>query len=112
MRTFSTPGDTIVVTASRTAAMDAGMLVGAGIFGITQQPATNGQPVPLRRTGVFIGVPKATGQAWTLGALIYWDNTNFVFTTTASGNSLRGSVMAAAASGDTVGSVLLDGVAR
>jgi predicted RecA/RadA family phage recombinase len=112
MRTFSIPGDTVVVTASRTAAMDTGMLVGTGIFGITQQPATSGSPVALRRTGVFVGVPKATGQAWTLGNLIYWDNTNFVFTTTASGNTLRGSIAAAAASGDTVGSVLLDGAAR
>jgi predicted RecA/RadA family phage recombinase len=112
MRTFVAPGDTVTVTASRTAAMDQGMLVGTGIFGITQQPATSGQPVALRRTGLFVGVPKATGQAWTLGNIVYWDNTNFVFTTTASGNTLRGSIAAAAASGDTVGSVLLDGAAR
>lgn len=112
MRTYLAPADTVVVTASRTAAMDAGMLVGAGIFGITQQPATNAQPVTLRRIGLFNGVAKATGQTWAQGALIYWDNTNFVFTTTASGNTLRGAVAAAAASGDTVGSVILDGVAR
>jgi predicted RecA/RadA family phage recombinase len=111
MRTFSQQGDTLTVIASRTAAMDTGMLVGQ-LFGITKAAATNAQPVEIQRTGVFVGVPKATGQAWTQGALLYWDNTNFVFTTTSSGNTLRGFAVAAAASGDTTGTVVLDGAAR
>ena len=48
-------------------------------------------------------VPKATGQAWALGNLIYWDSTNSNFTTTATGNDLAGIVAEAAASGDTEG---------
>lgn len=111
MRTFASPGNVVTVTANRTTGQDQGMLVG-GIFGITGQPATNGQPVPLRRIGVFTGVPKQTGQAWTQGQLIYWDNTNFVFTNVAAGNTLRGTAAAAAISVATVGNVILDGAAR
>ena len=61
--------------------------------------------------GVF-ELAKATGQAWTEGAKLYWDNTNSRFTTTASGNTLAGVAVAAAASGDAIGTVRLDGVAR
>lgn len=111
MRSFVQQGDTITVTASRTAAMDTGMLVGQ-LFGITKAAATNAQPVEIARTGVFGPVPKATGQVWAQGVLIYWDNTNFNFTTTSAGNRLVGVTAAAALSGDTVGTVLLDGAAR
>lgn len=57
--------------------------------------------------GVF-KVAKATGQAWTQGALVYWDDTNKNFTTTASGNTLAGFIWEPAASGDTVGYVKLN----
>jgi predicted RecA/RadA family phage recombinase len=48
------------------------------------------------------GAAKATGEAWTPGGNIYWDNTNSRFTTTASGNTLCGKAVEAAAAGDTV----------
>lgn len=56
-------------------------------------------------------LPKATGEAWTEGALLYWDNTNGEFTTTATANARAGVAAAAAASADTTGSVRLDGIA-
>lgn len=49
----------------------------------------------------------ATGQAWTLGALLYWDDTNKVFTTTATSNTKAGVAIAAKGSSDAVGSVKL-----
>lgn len=64
-----------------------------------------------KTTGVY-DLPKATGQAWTEGALLYWDNTNHRFTTTATGNLLAACAAAAAASGDTEGRVRLNGVVR
>ncbi len=111
MRTFSQVGDSVTVVASRTAAMDTGMLVGQ-LFGFTKQAATNGTPCEICRTGVFVGVPKASGQVWAQGVLIYWDNTAFNFTTTSAGNRLVGVTAVSALSGDTIGSVILDGAAR
>ncbi len=57
-------------------------------------------------------LPKATGQAWTEGAKLYWDNGAHKVTTTSGGNTLIGCADAVAASGDTTGHVLLDGVVR
>lgn len=57
-----------------------------------------------------VKVPKVTSQAWaTVGAKVYWDDTNKNVTTTSSGNSLIGAVAEAAGSADTVGYVLLNG---
>lgn len=61
--------------------------------------------------GVFT-LPKATGQTWDEGELLYWDNSAKKFTTTSSANRLAGWAVAAAASGDTTGSVYLDGAGR
>ena len=49
--------------------------------------------------------PKATGEAWTMGQKLYWDNTAKKFTTTATSNTLCGYAAAPAASADTTGSV-------
>ncbi len=50
---------------------------------------------------------KTTGEAWTAQAALYWNNTTKKFTTTASGNTLRGCAAVAAVSGDTSGEVLI-----
>lgn len=55
--------------------------------------------------GVFT-VAKASG-AVTIGAKVYWDNTNKNVTTTASGNTAMGFAYAAAADADTTIDVLL-----
>lgn len=58
------------------------------------------------------GVAKATGQAWSVGALLYWDNTAKNLTTTVGSNTKAGYCLEAALSGDTVsGKVLLDAFA-
>ena len=63
--------------------------------------------------GVF-EVTKVGSQAWTEGALVYWDDANTRFTTSAAGGRLAGWATEAVASGagDTTGHVYLDGVAR
>ena len=60
--------------------------------------------------GVF-EVAKATGVI-AAGAKVYWNATNSNLTTTASGNTLVGVAVEAAASGDATVKVRLDGVAR
>lgn len=68
-------------------------------------------PFSGKTTGVFT-LPKATGEAWTEGAKLYWDNSAKKLTTTSSGNTLVGVAAAAAGSADTTGDARLDGVAR
>ena len=50
-------------------------------------------------TGVF-EFPAATGTAVKVGEKVYWDSTNSVITTTASGNTLAGYAISAKASAD------------
>jgi predicted RecA/RadA family phage recombinase len=108
MRSYLNSGDALTTTANRTAAADAGMLIGR-IFGFVKEGCTNGGTVVLQRVGLFQNVAKASGEAWTLGAQLFWDNTNFRFTTTSGGNTAVGACAgAAAASGATVGTVLLN----
>ena len=52
-------------------------------------------------------LPKTTGTAWTAGAILYWDATNSLCTTSASGNQIIGHAAAAATSGAAEGLVLL-----
>jgi predicted RecA/RadA family phage recombinase len=67
--------------------------------------------VQIARRGVFTHA-KTSAQAWTQGAKIYWDDSNKVFTTTASGNTLVGAAVLAAANPSATGTVLLDGALR
>lgn len=109
MKNYVQPGDVISVAAPYDVASGAGALVGT-LFGVAQAAAANGAAVELVTRGVF-DLAKAGSQAWTVGAAIYWDNTNKVCTTTSSGNTLIGKAVAAVANGagDTIGRVRLDG---
>lgn len=66
-----------------------------------------------RIRGVF-SVTKVGSQAWTEGAIVFWDNGNSRFTTSGAGNLQAGFAVEAVGSGAsaTTGIVMLDGVAR
>ena len=81
------------------------VLIGT-IGGIAKTAIANGKVGAVHVTGIF-NVAKATG-AITQGAKLYWDNTNKVLTTTASGNTIVGVAAAAAASGDATVAILLN----
>lgn len=55
---------------------------------------------------------KTTGEAWTEGLKLYWNDSSKKVTSTSGGNTLIGVADAAAGSSDTTGDVYLDGVAR
>lgn len=76
------------------------------MVGVACVSAAVGESFSLALEGVF-ELPKATGQAWSLGAKLYWDDTAKNFTTTSSGNTAAGNVAKAALSGDTTGQVRL-----
>lgn len=110
MKNYKQDGNAITLPAPYTVASGAGVLVGK-IFGIAAVSAAETEPVTINRGGV-VEHAKTAAQAWTLGALIYWDDTNKVFTTTATGNTLVGAAAAAAANPSNTGKVLLDGAIR
>ncbi|WP_353472329.1 DUF2190 family protein [Salipiger sp. H15] len=110
MKNFIQPGANLTVAAPYDVSAGAGLLVGA-LFGIAQDAAASGGDVVMVRGGVF-EVAKTSAQAWTIGAKIYWDDTNKLFTTTATSNTLCGVALAAAANPSETGTVLLDGAIR
>ena len=110
MKNFIQPGNTVTVLAPADVASGDGVLVG-GIFGVAAFDAASGAEVEITRTGVF-SMAKTSAQAWTAGAKVYWDATNKVLTTTASGNTLVGCALEAAANPSDTGVALLDGAAR
>lgn len=106
MKNFIQPGDVISVPAPATVSSGDGVLVGL-LFGVATTDAGSGDDVQIKTTGVF-QLPKATGQAWTVGALVYWDDGNSRCTTT-DNNVPVGVVVEAAGSSATVGIVRLTG---
>ena len=108
MKTYVQPGNTITPTAPYAVASGDGLLVGS-IFGVASGTAALGETVEAALTGVF-DVTKIGSQAWTVGAKVYWDDTNKRCTTVATDNSLIGVAIEAVASGagDTIGRVRLN----
>lgn len=106
MKNFVMEGRTITLVAPYNVTSGQGLQVGS-IVGIAAADALSGADVETVLEGVFT-VTKATGAAWTQGALIYWDNTAKNFTTTVSTNKLAGVATLAALSGDTVGNVRMN----
>lgn len=113
MNNFVQKGDTMNFTAP------GGGVVSGGVYKIGQllvvacHDADATDTFQGQVTGVF-SVTKVGSQAWTEGAVVYWDNGNTRFTTTASGNLQAGCAVEAvgAGAGETTGIVRLNGVAR
>ena len=105
MKNFVQPGEAITVPAP--AAVKSGDLVIVGsLFGVAETDADSGADVALNTSGVFT-LGKVSAQAWTVGARIYWDGTAGNATTTASGNTLIGHAISAAANPSATGNVRL-----
>ena len=106
---FVQPGEEIPLAAPYDRLSGQGALVGA-IFGVAMIDVLNTVTANFMIEGVHT-LAKATGQTWTQGALIYWDNTAKNCTTTSTSNTRIGCAMSAQASGDTTGAVRLNGIA-
>lgn len=84
----------------------AGVLIGA-LFGVASTSAAQGEEFELLTEGVF-ELPKVSAQAWTFGALLYWDTTTKLVTNVSIGNTKIGCAAADAANPTDVGRVLLN----
>lgn len=93
MRTYVKEGDTIAMTAPRAVVSGDGMLVGL-LFGVATGAAASGAVVEAVVEGV-VDLPKATGVAINEGVRVFWDNTAFNVTATATGNLCIGSAVGA-----------------
>lgn len=109
MINYTGHGDILTVAAPYDLASGEFALVGAAIFGSAVKAALSGTPVALVRKGNFTGAPKATGAAWAVGDVLYWDATAKKFTKSSSGNTVVGVALAAALSGDAIGDVNIGG---
>jgi predicted RecA/RadA family phage recombinase len=109
MKNCVQPGNTLTLTAPYAVTSGDGLLVGA-IFGVAAGDAASGATVEAALTGVF-DLTKIGSQAWTVGAKVYWDDTNKRCTTVATDNTLIGVAVEAVAggAGDTIGRVRLNG---
>lgn len=110
MKNWIQPGENLTIPAPADTKGGDGVLFGA-IFGVAQGDTKANDPLVLVRRGVFT-LPKTAAQAWTAGAKVYWNDTDKVVTTTATGNTLVGAAVDAAANPSPEGVVLLDGAIR
>jgi predicted RecA/RadA family phage recombinase len=90
-------------------ASGAGCLMGS-LFGIAATTVAISTPVVLWTRGAFI-LAKLAAQAWTVGVLIYWDDTAKNCTTVVGSNKIIGTALAVAANPTATGIVRLNGAA-
>ena len=107
MKNWIQPGDIVTVTATAAVNSGDGLLVGA-LFGVAISSAAISTEVELAISGV-VDLPKAA-VAITQGAKIYWITATSNVTNSATGNTLIGCALEAAAIGETTARVRLNGV--
>ncbi|WP_428924990.1 DUF2190 family protein [Marinibacterium sp. SX1] len=110
MKNYSHPGETLTVTAPAAVVSGAGVLVGA-IFGVAQFSAASGDPVEIKRRGVF-SLPKTGAQAWTQGDALFWDTAEAEVTSVGTGNVHVGFAPEDVGASAEAGAVLLTGAAQ
>lgn len=108
MKTFVQSGFIVPVPAPAGGAVSGkGVLIGS-LFGVAATSADEGLTVEIATQGVF-DLNKASADAFTLGAPVYWDATAKTCTADDEGNTRIGAALAAAAGGTTIVRVRLNG---
>jgi predicted RecA/RadA family phage recombinase len=106
-RNFIAEGDILNLAAPYAVSSGGGALIGS-IFGVAMVDLANAAVGSFAVEGLF-SLKKNSAEAWTVGAKVYWDNTNKQTTTTATSNTLIGVATAAAANPSSTGYVRLNG---
>ncbi len=107
MKNYVQPGVNLTLTAPYDLAAGDGALVGTNLFVVAGNAAANGAGFEGVTEGVFDITALSTDTA-SVGAYLYWDNTNKRLTTTSSGNTKVGVAVKAKANGDTTARVRLN----
>lgn len=106
MKNFIQDGKRINLTAPSGGVVAGLLYIIGSLIVISQDTVSEGKTFVGYTEGVF-ELPKATG-AVTEGVKLYWDSTNSVLTTTASGNTFAGYATESSASAGTTARILLD----
>jgi predicted RecA/RadA family phage recombinase len=101
------PGKTLTLTAPYQRDSGEAAKVGA-IIGIALGTVAESAEGEFAVTGVWTHA-KNSAEAWAVGDKVYWDDTNKVFTATATSNTLAGVAMAVAANPSSTGRLRLNG---
>lgn len=110
MRNFVQSGN-VITLAAPTGGIAAGDGHQAGqFFGVATTSAAAGEQFELQLSGVF-DLPKASGEVWTPGELLYWDSASEEVTAVSGVRMLIGACSGNAAAEDTTGPVRLNGTA-
>lgn len=96
MKNFIQPGDAIDIPAPAGGVVSGNAVVVGSLVGVASSTAAEGEPFALRTNGAF-RMPKTSALAIAIGDKVYWDNTAKVVNKTASGNTLLGVAVEAAA---------------
>ncbi|GAA0569518.1 DUF2190 family protein [Caenispirillum bisanense] len=106
MRNFVQAGSVLTLPAPYAVASGTGFLVGS-LFAVAASDAATGAEVEGCTQGVYL-LPKVAGEAWAIGAKVYWDDAAKTCTTVATDNTLIG--VAVQAGAGSTGTVRLNGV--
>jgi predicted RecA/RadA family phage recombinase len=104
------PGETLDLVAPSAVDGGKGLLVG-GIFGVARGDIASGDSGPCDVEGEF-NLTAKTSQAWSVGDVLYWDNTLGHVTSDGSKGPRIGVCSATKASAASTGSVRLDGLTK
>lgn len=96
MQTYVESGDTLTLTAPSGGVVSGNFYLIGNLYGVAAYTASAGEDFVLKTCGVY-DQPKTSALAIAVGDLLYWDNTNKEFNKTASGNTLAGKAVLAAA---------------
>jgi predicted RecA/RadA family phage recombinase len=102
MKNYVQEGDVLTLTAPTGGVVSGKAYLIGSMLVVAVASASAGAPFEGNLEGVHT-LDKASGQAWTEGAKLYWDNT----ATTATSNTFCGFAAVAAQTADTTGKVLL-----
>lgn len=94
MKSFKQAGSNLTIPAPAAVSSD-DVVIAGNIVGIAAGAAGAGDLVDVVVTGVF-ELPKVAANAFTLGAVVYWNATSKLATSTASGNTKLGVAIEAA----------------
>lgn len=106
MKNWVQSGKTVDWVADVTVASGDFILRGS-LFGVATIGGVSGDTIPLR-TGGIISYAKLSTEAWTFGAVVYWDSTNSRFTTVSTSNTKAGVAAAATQNPSATGLVRLN----
>ena len=107
MKNYIQENDSIQLTAPVGGVVGGQLYKQGSLIGVVVASAAEGEQFTLMLEGAFDSVPKKTGEAWSVGDMVYYETASSSLTTTASSNTWAGYAFYAAISGATTGAVLL-----